>query len=66
MTIIECLKNIKLNALPVCDDRYIKNKIRAFDDKVYTKFCDLNVPEDDIECECFTVIAIDPLLLYEN
>ena len=26
---IEDLKNIKLNALPVCDDRYIKIKIRT-------------------------------------
>ena len=24
------------------------------------------MPEDDIECESFTVISIDSLLLYEN
>ena len=35
---IEDLKNIKLNALPVYDDRYIKNKIRTYGDKVYTNF----------------------------
>ena len=27
-------------------------------------FCDLNVPEDDVKCECFTVISIDSLLVY--
>ena len=63
---IEDLKNIELNALPVYDDRYIKTKIRTYGDKVYTNFRGLNVPEDDIECESFTVISIDSLLLYEN
>ena len=62
---IEDLKNIKLNSLPVVD-RYIKTKIRTYGDKVYTKFRGVNLPEDDIECECFTLISIDPLLVYEN
>ena len=34
----EDLKNIKLNALPVCDDRYIKTKMITYRDKVYTNF----------------------------
>ena len=56
-TKIEDFKNIKLNALPVYDDRYIKTKIRTFDDKVYTNFCGLIVPGDDIECESFAVVS---------
>ena len=63
---IENLKNIELNALPVSDDRYIKTKIRAFGDKVCTNFRGLNVAEDDRECESFTVISIDSLLVREN
>ena len=63
---IEDLKNIKLNALPVFDDRYIKTKIRTFGFKVYTNFRGLNVPQDYIECESFTVISIDSLLVYDN
>ena len=35
-TDIEELKNIKLNTLPVYDDRYIKVEIRTYSDKVYT------------------------------
>ena len=31
----EDLKNIELTALPVYDDRYIKTKIRTYDNKVY-------------------------------
>ena len=34
-TKIEDVKNIKLNALPAYDDKYIKTKIRSFGDKVY-------------------------------
>ena len=65
-TKIEELKNIKLNALPVYDNRYVKVKIRTFGDKVYTKFGVLNVPEDNIDCEFFPVTSIDSLLVYNK
>ena len=51
-------KNIELSTLPVYDDRYIKIKIR--------KYGDDDVPEDDIECEFFTVISIDSLRVYKK
>ena len=53
-TKIEDLKILKLNTLPVSDDRYIKNKIRTYVNKVYTNFHGLNVLEDDIESECYS------------
>ena len=37
---IEYLKNIKLNALPVYNDKYVKTKIRTYGGKVYTNFRD--------------------------
>ena len=40
------LKNIKLNASPIYDDRYIKTKIKTYGDEVYTNSRGLNVPED--------------------
>ena len=55
-----------MKALPVYDNRYIKIKIRKYDYKVYTNFSVLNVLEDDTECEFFTVISLDSLLVYEN
>ena len=55
-----------MNALPIYDDRYIKTKIRTYGDKVYTNFRGLNVSEDYTECESFTVISNDSLLVYEN
>ena len=50
----------------VYDDRYLKTKITTYGDKVYTNFHGLDVPEDDIECESFSVISIDSLFVYEN
>ena len=44
----------------------IKTKIRTYGDNIYTNFCGLNVPEDDIKCESFTVNSIDSLLIYKN
>ena len=44
----------------------MKNKLSIYGQKVNTNFCGLNVSEDDIECEAFTVISTDSLLVYEN
>ena len=44
MIMIENMQNIKLNALPVYDDWYIKTKIRKYGAKVYTIFFGLNMP----------------------
>ena len=63
---IEDLKNNKLNALSAYEDRYIKTKIRRYRDKVYNNFLGFNVPEDDMECESFTVISIGSLLERKN
>ena len=57
---------MELNALTVYDDRYIKTKIRTYGDKDYTNFRELNVPEDGVKSESFTIISIDTLLVYEN
>ena len=62
----EYLKNIELNALPVHDNRYIKTKIRTCGDKGYTSFHGINVLEDDIEYESFTVISTDFLFVYNE
>ena len=49
-TKIEDLENIELNSFPVYEDRYIRTKIRAYINEVYTSFHRLNVPEHDVEC----------------
>ena len=44
----------------------IETKIRTYGDKAYTNFRGLNVPEDDVQWESFTIISIDSSLVYEN
>ena len=44
-------KNIKLDALADCNNRYIKIKIRTYGN--YTNFRSLNFWVDGIECESF-------------
>ena len=46
--------------------RYIKTKIRTYGDKVYTNFRGLNVSEDDIGCESFTIISNDFFIICKN
>ena len=41
-------------------------KTRIYVGKVYTNFCGLNVPEDDIKYQSFTVISIDFLLFWKQ
>ena len=62
----EDIKNIESSALPIYDDRYIKTKIRTYGNEVYTDFHGLNVPDDGVECESFTIISIDSLVVYKE
>ena len=58
----EDLKNIELDTLPVCDDRYLKTKIRTYGDEVYTNFRGFNATENVIECKFFWQLF--PLAFY--
>ena len=40
--------------------------LTTYGDKVYTNYCGLNVLEDGAECESFTIISNDSLLVYNN
>ena len=65
-TMIEELQHVELNALPVYDDKYMKAKIRTYDNNIYTNFASLHVAKDGVECACFTIFSIDFLIDYEN
>ena len=44
----------------------MKSKIRTYGDKIYTNVRGVNVTEDDIEWESFTIISINSLLAYDK
>ena len=45
---------------------YIRAKRRTNGDKIQTNFHSLNVPEDGVGYESFTIISIDYLVIFEN
>lgn len=57
-TNIEDLNNFLFNTLPVCGKRYIKTESRKFGDKVPNNLRGINVLENDIERESFTLFSI--------
>ena len=60
-TKIEDLKKIESYGFPGYDDRYIKAETRTYGDKVYTNIRGLNVSEDGVECESFSIISLHHL-----
>lgn len=58
------LKTIEFNILSVYNDRYMRTSIRAFGHDVYTNFRPLNLSEDDLEWESFTIISTDCLYVH--
>ena len=59
------MKDFELDTLLFYNDRYIKTKIKTYSNKVYINFHGLNVAENGVECESFTVISIESLLVYD-
>ena len=52
-------------------DRIVVSKLivmyyTSYKYKFYTNFRGLNFPEGGVECESFSIISIDYLLVYEN
>lgn len=62
-TKIEKLKGFKLSSLSIYDNKYIKTKIRTYNNIFYTDFHELGVSEDDTQCDCLLVIPIDSLFV---
>ena len=59
------MKDFELDTLLFYNDRYIKTKIKTYSNKVYINLHGLNVAENGVECESFTVISIESLLVYD-
>ena len=63
---LEDVQNIELDSLPFHDVRYVKPKVRAYGDKVYTNFRVLSVLENGVEFESFTNSFIELLLAFHK
>ena len=65
-TKIEKLKGLKLSSLSTYDNKYIKTKIRTYNNIFYTDFHELGASEGDTQCDCLLVIPIDSLFVWKK
>ena len=51
--------NIKFHSKPVYDQKYLKAKVREFDDVIKTNFLDNDMPKENMHYTCIACITID-------
>ena len=56
----------ELNSEPVCNDKYIKTKIKIYIDKVYTNFQHNKTQKDNKYRACLSVILLDSIFVNSN
>ena len=56
--------NIEFDNEPVCGDvdKYIKTKIKAYEDKVNTNFQSQKVPKENASYKCISLIMLDSVI----
>ena len=52
-----------MNIEPVYNDKYIKTKIKIYNDRVYTNFQHNKIPKDYEYCACLPVILLDSIFV---
>ena len=48
--------------MPVCDEKYIKPKVREFNGVIKTNFLCDEVPKENVHYACITCITIDSVM----
>ena len=54
--------NIKFHSMPVCDEKYIKAKVREFNGVMKTNFLGNQVPKENVHYICIACITIDSVM----
>ena len=60
---IKSLSKKEFNSEPVFNDKYIKSKIKIYNDKVCTYFQHHKIPKDNEYCACLSVILLDSIFV---
>ena len=63
---IKSLIKKELNSEPVYNDKYIKTRIKIYNDEVYTNFQYNKIPKDNEYCACLSVILLDSIFVNSN
>ena len=59
---IKSILNVKLNGQPIYNDKYIKTKVKTFNNSVNTLFSGDEIPKERIHYVCISAICIDSVL----
>ena len=61
---IESLLNIDIESTPVYgdDDKYIKTKIKIYENSIITNFHNKKIPKEKTPCKCLSIIIIDSVI----
>ena len=54
--------NIKFHSMPVCDEKYIKAKVKDFNDIVSRNFWSHQVPKEGVHHTCIAFISINSVM----
>ena len=60
---IKSLIKKEFNSEPVYNDKYIKTKIKIYNNKVYTNFQHNKIPKDNEYFACLSVILLDSIFV---
>ena len=58
--------NIKFYSMPVYDEKYIKAKVKEFNDVIKTNFLGDKIPTENVDQACIACIAIDSVIGMEK
>ena len=56
----------EVNSGPVYNDKYIKSKMKTYNDAAYTHFQHNEIPKDNEQYTCLSVIISDSILVNSN
>ena len=59
---IKKLLGVEFDSQPVYDEKYIKTRVKTFEDKVITKYTDNEIEKERTHYSCIAVICVDPVI----
>ena len=56
------LLRVEFDSQPVYDEKYIKTRVKTFEDKVITKYTDNEIEKERTHYSCIAAICVDPVI----
>ena len=60
--ILKKLLNVEFDSQLVYSEKYMKTRVKTFEDKVITKFTDNEIPKEHAHYSCIAAISVDSVI----